>query len=76
MKTSSSKNAGLKVKTSVKAGGVPLNHNRNGLKVKTSIKACGVPLNHNRNGLKIKTGLKAGEIIFRDNHCRRLQPVR
>ena len=61
MKTSSSKNAGLKVKTSVKAGGVPLNHNRNGLKVKTSIKACGVPLNHNRNGLKVKTrkGYKA-----------------
>ena len=47
-----------------------------GLKVKTSIKAAGIPLNHNRNGLKVKTSIKAGELIFRDNHCRRFERVR
>ena len=47
---------GLKVKTSIKAGGRLLNHNetlvrdpakRTGLKVKTSIKAGGRNINHN-----------------------------
>ena len=38
MKTTTA-NAGLKVKASIKAGGMPLNHNRNGLKVKAGIKA-------------------------------------
>jgi len=49
MKTNE-KNAGLKVKTSIKAGGGgPWNHNRNGLRVKTAIKAGEVSpmLNHN-----------------------------
>jgi hypothetical protein len=44
--------AGLKVKSSVKAGGFgPANHNRmlSGLKVKSSVKAGGFgPANHNR----------------------------
>jgi len=75
MKTSKT-NAGLKVKTSIKAGGLPYNHNRNGLKVKSALKACGLPYNHSRNGLKVKTGVKGGEIIFRENHSRRLQSVR
>jgi len=75
MKTSS-KNAGLKVKTSIKAAGWPTNHSRGVLKVKSGIKAGGWPTNHNRSGLKVKTSIKAGEIIFRDNHATRLQSVR
>jgi hypothetical protein len=46
------KTAGLKVKSSVKAGGFgPVNHSRKlpGLKVTTSLKAGGFgPVNHNR----------------------------
>ena len=68
MKTSKT---GLKVKTSIKAGGFPGNHSRNGLKVRTSVKACGFPGNHNRRGLKVRTAVKAGEIIFRENHSNR-----
>ena len=39
MKTSSTKNAGLKINAGIRAGGLPANHNRNGLKVRTAIKA-------------------------------------
>lgn len=55
MKTESMKhvlgNAGMKVKTSVKAGGPTLNHNQTvgrGLRVKSSVKAGGPGINHNQ----------------------------
>ena len=63
MKTTTT--TGLKVKSAIKAGGVPnlqANHNRVGLKVKSAIKAGGVPnlqANHNRAGLKVKSSIKA-----------------
>ena len=44
------KNSGLKIKTSIKAGGISSNHNQTlvrGLKVRTSIKAGGLSANHN-----------------------------
>ncbi|HEX3905890.1 MAG TPA: hypothetical protein VH853_23920 [Polyangia bacterium] len=48
-------NRGLKVKTSVKAGGLKtVNHNRAGLKVKTSVKAGGLKtVNHTRSALAL-----------------------
>ena len=69
MKTSTT-NAGLKVKTSIKAGGGGWqNHNRSGLKVKTSIKSGGGGWqNHTRSGLKIKAGIKAGAMVCKTNH--------
>jgi hypothetical protein len=51
--TKSTKKAGLVVKSSVKAGGIGLNHNRSlkkaGLAVKTSVKVGGIGLNHTRS---------------------------
>ena len=44
----STKNAGLVVKSAVKAGWVGINHNRAGLIVKSKIKAGSVGINHNR----------------------------
>jgi hypothetical protein len=50
--TKSTKKAGLVVKSSLKSGGVGLNHNRalkkTGLTVKSSVKVGGVGLNHSR----------------------------
>jgi hypothetical protein len=46
MKTST-KNTGLAIKTSIKAGGLSSNHNRS-LKVRSSVKAGGLSSNHNR----------------------------
>jgi len=52
--TKSTKKAGLVVKSSVKAGGFVLNHNRTlagkkaGLVVKSTVKAGGFVLNHSR----------------------------
>ena len=43
-KNTSDETSGLKIKSSVKAGGVSLNHN--GLVVKSKVKAGGVSLNH------------------------------
>jgi len=76
MKTTT-KNTGIKVTASVKAGGffLPGNHNRGGLAVKTSLKAgTSYHLNHNRvcrGGLKVKTSVKAGT-SYHLNHNRRL----
>ena len=40
---------GLKVKSSVRAGGLSaMNHSARGLKVKSSVKAGGLNFNHNR----------------------------
>jgi len=77
MKTSS-KYAGLKVKTSIKAGGIgPVNHNRNGLKVKSAIRAGGIgPVNHNRKGLKVKSAIKASEVCAMRNHSGRMLAAR
>jgi hypothetical protein len=48
MKTST-KNKGLAIKTSIKAGGLAMNHNRSALKVRSSVKAGGIWVgNHNR----------------------------
>ena len=68
----------MKIKTNVKAGGVPLNHNQTvvrSLNVKSGIKA-GSPtlplpppeasINHNQTvarGMKVKTKVKAGIIV-------------
>jgi hypothetical protein len=68
-------NAGLKVRTTLKAAGLPGNHSRNGLKVRTSLRAAGLPGNHSRNGLKVKTGVKAGEVVFCRNHSRLMQAL-
>ena len=56
----------MKVKTSVKAGGMSIQHNQTvarGLKVKTNVKAGHMSQQHNQtvaSGLKFKTGVKAG----------------
>ena len=46
MKTTT-KNTGIKVTTSVKAGGLNTNHNASGLKVRTSVKAGATALRPN-----------------------------
>ena len=57
----------MKIKTTVKAGGVDNNHNQTmtrGMKVKTNVKA-GAWSNHNQTlarGFKVKTNVKAGAI--------------
>ena len=52
--TTTTKSTGLKVKTTIKAGGLStVNHNRAGLKVRSAVKAGGTILcsNHNRRAL-------------------------
>jgi hypothetical protein len=57
---------GLKVRTSVRAGGFTTNHNQTvarGLKVRTSVRAGGFTTNHNQTatgGLKVRTNVRAG----------------
>lgn len=56
---------GLKIQTSVKAGGLTGNHNQTpsrSLKVKTQVKSGGITQNHNQTpsrNLKVKTDVKA-----------------
>jgi hypothetical protein len=56
----------MKIKTNVKAGTLPPNHNQTvarGFMVKTNVKAGGMQMQHNQTaarGLKVKTGVKAG----------------
>ncbi len=38
----------MKIKSTVKAGGIGLNHNQGGLVVKSAVKAGGISLNHNQ----------------------------
>jgi hypothetical protein len=75
----------MKVKTKIKAGGTPLNHNEvpardttEGLKVRTGIKAGGQTINHNEvpardarkpQGLKVRTGVKAGGLSVNHNEA-------
>ncbi len=77
--------SGIKVKATVKAGGINAltNHNRarlrigGGIKVKATVKAGGINAltNHNRGGLKVRVGIKAGEIL-QANHSRRASRAR
>jgi hypothetical protein len=66
LKISRKENTNMKVKTHVKAGTLPPNHNQTvarGLKVKSSVKAGNSAVQHNQTmarGLKVKTGVKAG----------------
>ena len=46
--TEAKKDQGLQVRTGIKAGGLPTNHNQPTLRVRTGIKAGGIPLNHNQ----------------------------
>jgi hypothetical protein len=63
--------AGVKVKTTVKAGGRGENHGRNALKLRTAVKAGRSPgENHGRNALKVRTAVKAGGRT--ENHSRTL----
>ena len=64
-----SNNAGMKVKSNVKAGGVNMQHNQTvtrGVRVKSGVKAGGVNLQHNQTiareskGLRVKSHVKAG----------------
>ena len=41
----------MKIKTTVRAGGLSANHNQNGLKVKTKLRAGALTTNHNQNVL-------------------------
>ena len=45
--TTSIKKTGLAIKTSIKAGGLTMNHNR--LAVRSAVKAGGLTMNHNRS---------------------------
>lgn len=51
---------GLRVKSSIKAGGKGFNHNQTGLRVKSNVKAGALSTNHNQPGLSVKAGVKAG----------------
>jgi hypothetical protein len=42
--------SGLAVKSTVKAGGIRMNHTQGGLAVKSAVKACGIHLNHSQRG--------------------------
>jgi hypothetical protein len=48
----------LRIKTSLKAGGLSYQHNR-GLTVRSAVKAGGMSPQHNR-GLKVRSAVKAG----------------
>jgi hypothetical protein len=78
MKTISKKQTGVKVTTTIKAGGFNSpNHSRRvrAIWVKSGIKAGGFNSpNHNRRvgTLSVKSGIKAGEGILTSNHNRRL----
>ena len=50
----------MKIRTTVKAGGISLNHNE-GLRVRTALKAGRISLNHNE-GLRVRSTLKAGAL--------------
>ena len=68
MKTTKT-NAGLKVKASIKAGGLHLNHNRVGLKVQADIKAGGFDPPTTTAGLKVQAGIKAGGLHLNHNRA-------
>jgi len=53
--TTSTKKTGLAIKTSIKAGGLSLNHNRSALKVRSSVKAGGLGTsNHSRAVVSVR----------------------
>jgi len=62
-------NSGLKVRSTVRAGGFQGNHSRSGLKVRSAVKAGGFQGNHNRSGLKVRSAVKAGYHLHA-NHSR------
>jgi hypothetical protein len=66
----STRQTGLAVKASVKAGLSGTNHNRAGLVVKSAVKAGLSGTNHNRVGLVVKSAVKAG--LSGTNHNRQL----
>jgi len=73
MKTTTT-NAGLKIKATIKAGGILPNHTRSALKVRSAIKTGGILPNHTRSGLVVKTAVKAGYNCMK-NHSARLLVV-
>lgn len=65
---------GLKMQTTIKAGGLTVQHNRRVLAVRTGVRAGGFCVgcgNHNRRGLKVtNTGIRCGGLD--PNHTRNL----
>ena len=62
----------MRVKSSVKAGGITTNHNQTtaGVRVKSKVKAGGINLQHNQTikGLRVKSSVKAGLYGGKINH--------
>jgi hypothetical protein len=73
MKTTT-KNTGIKVRTTILAGALNPNHVRAAIKIKAGLKAGALNPNHTRTGLRVKAGVKAG-MIFNSNHSVRALTV-
>ena len=64
-------NAGLVVRSGVKAGGPVLQHNQSkGVRVRSGVKAGGPVLQHNQSkGVRVRSGVKAGGMRVNHNQA-------